>query len=202
MILDLLLPDGNGIDLIRAIRASESGNLLPIVVTSIQAEEQKAALNGGAIGVVDWLRKEVDPLHLIAALRRCISQSSQSPVRILHAERDADFRQVIAQLLRDKATVVQAATVEESLHHLTTDHFDLLILDPALPDGSGLNLLEQLGSFQLNLPVLILSDLEADETLRERVAASLVKSRVSEKKIAEMIARLIGQSARRDRAAA
>ncbi len=202
LILDLLLPDGNGIDLIRAIRASESGSSLPIVVTSIRAEEEKAALNGGAIGIVDWLHKEVDPARLIEALRRCISQSAARPLRILHAERDADFREVISQMLSQKATIVGAATVEEGLRHLATDCFDLMILDPVLPDGSGLTLLERLGSFQLKLPVLILSELEAGDQLQERVAAALVKSRVSERKIAEMIAKLVNDAGQKVREAA
>jgi PAS domain S-box-containing protein len=202
LILDLLLPDGNGVDLIRAIRAGESGDPLPIIVTSLKAEEQRTAINGGAIGVVDWLKKEIDPDELMAALQRCVAQSAGTPPRILHVEDDADFRQVIAEFLLGKGTIVPAGTVEEGIERVAAERFDLIILDLTLSDGSGHALLERLGSLPSKPPVLILSAQDADAALRSRVAATLVKSRISERTLVEMITRLIGDRGQKGREAA
>lgn len=201
LILDLMLPDGNGVDLIRAIRAGESGEPLPIIVTSLKAEEQQAAVNGGAIGVVDWLKKEIDPAQLIAALHR-IGHDARTPPRILHVEDDADFRQVIAEILAGKGRIVPASTIEEGVQRLADERFNLIILDLTLSDGSGHVILERLGSLQNKPPVLILSAQETDAQLRSRVAATLVKSRISERTLADMITRLIGNAPRKGREAA
>jgi DNA-binding response OmpR family regulator len=202
LILDLVLPDGNGIGLLRAIRSGETGEPLPIIVTSLKAEEGRLALKGGAIGVVDWLRKEVNPDELIAALHRCIGPNAAGPARILHVEDDADFRKVIAEILTGKGTIVAAATVEEGIQRLTTERFDLVILDLHLTDGPGHAVLEHLASYENKPAVLVLSAQEANAELRGSVAATLVKSRISERTFADMIARLIGNAARRGREAA
>jgi PAS domain S-box-containing protein len=188
LVLDLTVPDGDGVDLIRSIRASDSGAQLPIIVTSVRAEEGRSALNGGAVGVIDWLKKEIDPAELLAALRRATAHVTSERPSILHLAEDADFHRMIALLLRDKADVIHARTVHESIQNLTDRSFDMLILDISLPDGSGLALLERLGSYQSKLPVLVLSAQEPDETVRERVAASLIKSQASDKKIVDLIA--------------
>lgn len=51
----------------------------------------------------------------------------------------------------------EAATGAEALRAVQTMHFDLVLLDIALPDINGLDVLKQIKQQQPNLPVLILS---------------------------------------------
>jgi PAS domain S-box-containing protein len=63
--IDLLLPDFSGLELIRDLRASARGRALPLVVITVLPEATTAGF-----GVVEVLRKPVDPAQLVAALAR------------------------------------------------------------------------------------------------------------------------------------
>src|SRR5436305_2497788 len=52
MTLDLMLPDQDGISLIRELRADAETSRLPIVVVSVRAGDGRTELNGGALGAV------------------------------------------------------------------------------------------------------------------------------------------------------
>jgi CheY-like chemotaxis protein len=63
-----------------------------------------------------------------------------------------------------------------------------------LPDGNGLTLLERLPSITTHpIPVVILSVSEVTREVEQRVAAALVKSRVSEAHIVQTILSLVQQ---------
>jgi CheY-like chemotaxis protein len=108
--------------------------------------------------------------------------------RILHVEDDPDLSTVIQAALGTRAEIVPAANLRAAEDLLRKEQFSLLILDPGLPDGNGLELLDRLESPTAGpLPVLILSVTEVTQSVRQRVAAALVKSRVSESEIAATI---------------
>jgi len=108
--------------------------------------------------------------------------------RILHVEDDSDLSQVIEAALAGKATVVAVRTLREAEIMLRDGFFSLLLLDLALPDGNGLDLLDRLPSLNADsLPVVILSVSDVPYDVQKRVAAALVKSRVSEANIVNTV---------------
>ncbi len=111
--------------------------------------------------------------------------------RILHAEDDYDFCRIIAHSLQGRAIIHAAATVADTEKLLRSNVYDLLILDIALPDGSGLRLLDQIKENNQHTKVMILSAREVDEKTRKKVEFALVKSRVSEDKIIEHILKIV-----------
>ena len=67
-------------------------------------------------------------------------------LRLLLVEDDADTRRVLARLLRGKGHhVATAGGIAEAVALAEQESFDLLIADLGLPDGSGHDLLHQLG---------------------------------------------------------
>jgi DNA-binding response OmpR family regulator len=110
---------------------------------------------------------------------------------IMHVEDDRDLGLFIQEALRGKAEVIPAYTVREAKEYLKRRGYDLIILDIAMPDASGLELLEALPRLPAPPPVLILSASETASEVQKRVAAALVKSRVSEEKVIETILSLI-----------
>jgi signal transduction histidine kinase len=112
--------------------------------------------------------------------------------RILHVEDDSDLTQVIEAALAGSATVVAARTLKEAETLLRGGSFSLLLLDLTLSDGTGLDLLDRLPSLTTrSLPVVILSGSEVPRDVRQRVATTLVKSRVSEAHIVKTINSLL-----------
>jgi len=195
--LDLMLPDGSGLALLRELRRDPALADLPVIVISAKAEEGRKELNGDAIGMIDWLPKPIDEERLGASLRRAVGSAGRP--RILHVEDDADFREVLARSLRDAAEWVGASTIHEAEKRLATERFDLVVLDLDLPDGSGLSLLERLKGLPTGpVPVLILSASEMDNGIRKKVEAALVKSRLSEERIVQTIMNQIRKIAPRN----
>ncbi len=186
MTLDLAFPDGSGLGLLRELRREPATRSLPVVVVSARAEEGRQEFSGDAIGIVDWLPKPIDEAQLGEALRRAMRGAVRP--RILHVEDDADFRAILARSLNDAADWSGASTVREAGTLLEGTRFDLVVLDLDLPDGSGLELLERLKNAPGGpVPVLILSASEAENGVRSKVEAALVKSRLSEERIVETI---------------
>jgi PAS domain S-box-containing protein len=194
--LDLRLPDEDGVALIRELRAREETRRLPIVVVSVRAEEGRAELNGGALGVVDWLVKPIDEPRLRRAMERAVRSPHGARARILHVEDDLDLQRVVAAILDGDALVEQAVDLAGARERLAGQRYDLVLLDLALPDGSGLDLLPLIGEAEPPTPVLIFSAHEADAAAANRVASVLIKSRTSNRELMEQIRGALGRGAR------
>lgn len=191
--LDLMLPDKDGVALIRELRQAEDTRNLPVVVVSAIAEQGRQQLNGDAISVADWLQKPIDQKHLVRAVMSA-AQHGQDKPHILHIEDDADVVQVVAAILQDTAVVSAARDLAQAHALLAAHAYDLVILDPALPDGSGTELLPLLRRTTGQIPVVIFSAHDNDPQTLRQVSASLVKSRTSNQELVKTITQLIQNS--------
>jgi DNA-binding response OmpR family regulator len=111
--------------------------------------------------------------------------------RLLHVENDPDLRTVLQASLTGQAEVVTASTLKAGQRLLQEQVYAAVVIDPGLPDGDGLSLLDQIERMAVPPPVVILSVTEMPREVRQRVAAAFVKSRVSEFDLAETILSLI-----------
>jgi PAS domain S-box-containing protein len=124
-----------------------------------------------------------------------IAVAPQLP-RILHVEDDADLSNVIEAAFAGKVELVNVGTLEGARVLLREGSFSVLMLDPGLADGDGLSLLDQLPDLGAgSIPVVVLSATEVSSDVRHRIAAVLVKSRVSESHIVQTILSLLPVSA-------
>lgn len=190
MTLDIMLPDGNGLELLHELRRDERTAGLPVIIVSAVADVHRQEVDGEALAVVDWLRKPIDQEQLIQAVQR--AASGPRP-RILHVEDDPDVQRVVGDILRDFAQVEVANNRADAESALEQGGFSLLILDLELPDGSGLSLLPMVGRFQPPVPVVIFSAHEQDHVLADEVAAALVKSRTTNHELVATIRGILGE---------
>ncbi|WP_342235646.1 response regulator [Inquilinus sp. OTU3971] len=191
MTIDLLLPGMDGIALIRNLRTDPTTAELPIVVVSAVAEDGRRVLNGGAVHIVDWLNKPIEQLRLRAALRQAGLRRRNGRARILHVEDDDDVIAVVGAIVRDEAEIIPARSLKEGQQRLAEGHYDLVIIDVGLPDGSGLDLLETINARTPREPVLIFSAQDTSGALASAVSASLVKSRTDNEQLHRTITGLI-----------
>ncbi|MDH0097427.1 CHASE domain-containing protein [Pseudomonas sp. GD04158] len=172
--LDLRLPDGDGLQLVQELRADERYRDLPILVVSAACEEGRLALEG--VPALDWLSKPIDPQRLLGSLAQALQHLPHSP-RVLHVEDDHDLRLVVAEQGRELAEFVPAESLAEARRLLAEQRFDLVLLDLGLPDGNGLELVDELQRQRPRLPVAVLSASELDGRQLAGVSAALAKSR-------------------------
>jgi len=191
MVLDLMLPDQDGVSLIRELRQDAHLRCLPIVVVSARAQEGRNEVNGGAFGVIDWLDKPVNQDRLKSAINEAVQQHIHGRLRILHIEDDPDVVQFVAMVLQPVADVQAAMTLQAARQWLTRESYDLILLDIGLPDGSGLELLTYLSQQPTPpTPIVIFSAQEVDMETARQVAAVLIKSRTSNESLRNTIASL------------
>jgi CheY-like chemotaxis protein len=74
IILDIQLPDMNGLDVLRAIRSSESGHRVPVIaMTSFAMSGDRERFL--AAGCDEYIEKPIDPQRVISQIRRVIGDS-------------------------------------------------------------------------------------------------------------------------------
>jgi len=196
MTLDLSLPDGNGVTLLKELRQNPATQELPIIVISANLEQNRKALSGNAFGLVDWLEKPIPQDRLEEVLRRTCSPAATKKPRVLHVEDDQDIIRIVKNLLSATAEVVHAATVLSAWEKLKAEDFDLLILDIGLPDGSGLELLPALkSSTGTPIPSLVFSAHEISPRTASTVTAALLKSKTSNEQFIQRVRSLLGRAA-------
>lgn len=71
VLLDLMLPDGNGLDLLRWLR-DDMGSALPVVVLTAFRQEEKA-LRAFELGAADFVSKPFRPREVIARIQHVLS---------------------------------------------------------------------------------------------------------------------------------
>lgn len=97
---------------------------------------------------------------------------------ILIVEDDKDILDVLCMnLSKEGYQVTQAGTLEAALAAMAKVHFDLLLTDNCLPDGLGIDLIQQLRQASLNpeiLAILMTGGLEMEGWDDEMIADSLL----------------------------
>ena len=81
-----------------------------------------------------------------------------NPESLLYIEDHDDTRELVTLLLAQKSyEVVTGSTIASGVALAGAEDFDLYLLDSWLPDGSGLDLCEQIRTFDKSTPILFYS---------------------------------------------
>ena len=72
LLLDLMMPEVGGLDILRAMRATEALERIPVVILT-SSSDPEAKLEALGLGATDFLGKPVDPSELILRLRNTLS---------------------------------------------------------------------------------------------------------------------------------
>jgi DNA-binding response OmpR family regulator len=187
MTLDIKLAGQSGLVLYEYLRTTANGLDLPVIVISAFVDEARKSLNGSALGIVDWLEKPMDIDRLRSSIEKVRSGTFKRIPAVLHVEDDEGVLEVISAGLGHDIAITFARNVQEAQFELQQKHFDLVILDLTLPDGSGAELLSIIPS---DTVVVIFSASEVDEHLAAMVAAALTKTKTSEIAIVDLVRKL------------
>lgn len=191
MTLDLMLPDKQGITLVQELRDDIRTRALPIIVVSAVADQQKQQFHGG-FDILDWIQKPIDLPRLRRVLQQSVYQNGERKYSILHVEDDPDNIEIVAQILKDRATIVAATSLKAAQHRVLNSRFDLVILDVTLPDGNGMDLISYMrANGKQATPVLVFSASETPNELQNLVSASLVKSKTTNEELVGCIGRIL-----------
>lgn len=99
---------------------------------------------------------------------------------VLCVEDDLDTQDMLRVVLQDRGCRFEAVgNCADALSSIRGNDITVLLLDNQLPDGSGIELCQQVRQFNVNIPIIFLSgsveDHERDLALRTGANAFLVK---------------------------
>ncbi|MCD9122031.1 response regulator [Cupriavidus sp. UGS-1] len=144
ILLDVALPDHSGLTLLDWLKRDPATRHIPTHLVSI-SDHAEAALHRGAIG---YTLKPSGRDDLASVIRELEARMARGGMRtVLVVEDDATLRDSIRALLQSAdIDIVTADTVSAALARLSERRFDCVVMDLALPDGSGHDLLEQMAA--------------------------------------------------------
>ena len=188
ILVDLRLRDNDGIDLIFRIRAQSYHSNTPVIVISGDPERGRSDIRSSRLDILDWLNKPIDFGHLTEVLLAATSPKPRVRPCILHVDDDHDILGLVAHELHTMADVISVDSAENALRTLAADRIDLVVLDIALGDGSGLDLLPNLRDSSGNLiPVIVFSNDGPIAACDNQVDSTLSKMNSSLENLAEAV---------------
>lgn len=185
LLLDLKLPDIDGITFIKELRVKYTAQDLPIIVISLMIEKGKEEVNGNALSILDWIEKPINVERLVSNIQLIKKRVAAKTPNILFIENELDLIEIIGNLLQNDATIVGAMTLAEARKELESKKFDLIILDLLLSDGSGVDLLPEIS--KTDTPIIVFSAYELPSKFTPYVIKTLLKTKTSPHELLQII---------------
>lgn len=161
ILLDLKLPNMDGLQVLRKIREDERTRRLPAVIFTSSSEEEDL-IKSYDLGANSYVRKPLDIEQFLEAIKQLglywlvLNQVA----RVLIVDDHEVVRDGVKKILDEQpgeVTFGEASTAQEALKLVREEDWDVAVLDLSLGGRSGLEVLKELKQVRPKLPVLILS---------------------------------------------
>ena len=147
ILVDLNLPDEDGISLILGLRRQARNKTTPIFVISSNPDRGREDARSTGLNVLDWLRKPIDTGRLVKALKGSIARRSDRRGRLLHVDDDpnksADYdpqtlTEVVAVRSNEAArSALAGGAIDVAVLNIPLENSPVLDLLPDLHDKTG-----------------------------------------------------------------
>ncbi len=221
VVLDLMMPEVSGFDVLRELRANPATRDLPVIILTAKVLEpaERAAIEKSVSTVLSkssWdertflqfvrgaiqarKRRKAGPAQT-ASLAHGAPQTPSSPpggqLRVLVIDDESTARDLLRLYLEDAGfAVTLAASADEALTRLDGLRPDLITLDLTMPITDGLSLLTALaGDERLRgVPVLVVSGTENPEKALGVGAQAVLAKPIRRHELLKVVGRLLGDT--------
>ncbi len=188
IVLDVLLPDGNGLDVLRALRTMPRARTTPVIVLSSEARATHY-LSGLGAGADEYVGKPYDRAYLLrraielgvsgaAETRPALPAAARASVpcakKILVADADVESRARFCEMLvGDGYEARTASSGDDVLSVLAVERVDAVVLSDDLSGQGGVEICRRIRneSGQRFVPVIIVAAKGAEPLLHEQAKA-------------------------------
>lgn len=164
IIMDIVLPDINGLELLKKIRENKSTKNTPVIICSVEAEQQKAFL----MGAVEYFVKPIKYKDLVEVLT---SYKLKKDSNVLCVDDDLPTLNLVKEAIESVGYNAVTENVSTKVLGLIENiTLDLAIVDLDMPELNGFELIKQIKSNKKfsNLPIIIYTGKENfEEDLRK-----------------------------------
>jgi len=148
VILDVVLPDADGLELLREIRLSTSNSLRPAVLLLSTEAEVQDRIRGLQTGADDYVGKPYDTGYVIARAKALLAERGKPPTElqptILIVDDSPTFRDSLKQALEAESyTVATASNGEEGLRLAASLRPMAILVDSVMPGLDGATLIRR-----------------------------------------------------------
>jgi len=159
IILDILMPDKDGWQVLRALKSMPETRDIPVVITSVIGEEEL----GFSLGAVDYFIKPVDRKRFQKRIAE-LGIARRGKVLVVD-DNTADVRLVASILEAENIGVLCAYGGAEGVRMAKEDEPSLIVLDILMPDLNGFEVVKRLSQDEKtrNIPIIILTMKELTE---------------------------------------
>lgn len=190
MILDIILPDKNGLVLLDEIRSNEKIKDLPIIILS--ATDKKEFAESVNSKITYWLEKSFDFSSLESLVNSIMNEKKADKAKILHLEDDEDLASIIALSLEGIADITSVKELTEAEKILKEHYFDVIILDYKLAGGTCEKLVDDIKfTPNRNAKLILFSAFEPTRELSRKFDKVILKTSVSYEQFLNCIKSLI-----------
>lgn len=182
VVLDVMLPDGDGVEILRRIRTGAFGKDTPVIMLSSEAEVRDR-IRGLKMGADEYVGKPYNIAYFIRCLRNLCRRgrvTTPPPVaivgcrRILAVDDSPTYLAHLGRMLReDGHDVVFARSGREALEMLAVQTIDCIIVDLVMPEVDGIETIRRIRQTpgRESTPTLMLTASENPEDQRNATAA-------------------------------
>jgi two-component system NtrC family sensor kinase len=196
VILDVLLPDGDGVDLLREIRAMPHAAATTVMMLSTESEVRDR-IRGLTTGADEYVGKPYDPTYLIGRARELVrrgsGRTSHEKETILLIDDSVTFREELKEALeRAGYDVVVAGSGEEGLRLAADVRPSGIVVDGVLPGIDGATFIRRirLDAALRGAPCFLLTGTEDKSAELSALEAGADAFAVKEENIGIVIARI------------
>jgi CheY-like chemotaxis protein len=157
VIMDIILPDANGFELLKQFRENPLTKHMPVIVCSVEAEQQKAFM----MGAVEYFVKPINYKYLVEVLT---SYKLKKDSNILIVDDDIPtlnlIKEAVVQAGFNAIAEHQSSKVISMIENL---NLDLAIIDLDMPVVNGFDLIKMIKSNKSfsKLPIIIYTGKES-----------------------------------------
>ena len=165
ILMDIVLPDANGLELLQKIREIKNAKTTPVIVCSVEAEQQKAFL----MGAVEYFVKPINYKYLVEVLTNYRLRKDST---VLLVDDDIPTLNLLKEAVeRTGFKAVAESDSSKVIDSIQNRHLDLAIIDLDMPEVDGFELIEMIKSYEQfkNLPIIIYTGKENFEEDIKRI---------------------------------
>ncbi|MCS7054382.1 MAG: response regulator [Ignavibacterium sp.] len=194
IMIDVNLPDISGFELMKQLRAHPKVKHTPIIVLTVEAEEQKAFLMGG----VEYFQKPINYRYLVETL---MSYKLRKDSTILIVDDDVPTLNLIKSTVEQIGfNTIALSDSSKVMSYIENTHLDLAIIDLDMPIINGFELIKLIKTKKqfFNLPIIIYTGKESFQEELKKIEGMftelLHKSSTKMENLADAVASLINRA--------
>lgn len=193
VLMDIILPDANGFELLKQLREHPATRHTPIIVCSVEAEQQKAFM----MGAVEYFVKPINYKYLVEVLT---SYKLKKDSNILVVDDDVPTLNLIKEAVEQSGfNAIAESHSEKVMGMIENMYLDLAIIDLDMPVVNGFDLIKMIKSNKnfAKLPIIIYTGKETYQDDLKKIdglfSELLLKSSTNIEDLADAVSAMINR---------